>query len=278
MQKTDCYAVIGNPVRHSRSPRIHQLFAQQFGHAIDYQAVQLEQEELLSWVYGFFEAGGKGLNVTVPFKQQAFALAQVRSDRALCAQAVNTLLRGKDGRLYGDTTDGVGLLRDLQRQGCSPEGRAVLLLGAGGAARSVLEPLIQAKPGYLAIANRTVAKARELAEMMAHRCAVGVFSFEQLPECPQRWDLVINATSASLGHQVPDLPEHLWSSAGVAYDMVYAAEPTAFLRFAASCGVSKTIDGLGMLVEQAAESFFLWRGQRPSVEPVIASLRQEMNA
>ncbi len=275
--KLDRYAVIGNPVHHSRSPRIHQLFAAQFGSEVDYQAVQLEQRELASWVLDFFRDSGKGLNVTVPFKQQAYDLAEVRSERAQRAGAVNTLLTGKDGRLYGDTTDGVGLLRDLQRQGCSPEGRSVLLLGAGGAARSVLGPLVDSRPNRLAIANRTVAKAAELAELMADSGVIQVFSYEQLAAQSTGWDLVINATSASLGQQVPDLPGKLWTDHGVAYDMVYGSEPTAFLRFAADQGVVSCIDGLGMLVEQAAESFFLWRGQRPVVEPVIARLRQEMH-
>lgn len=268
----DRYAVIGNPVAHSRSPWIHARFAAQTGEKIDYGALLSPLDGFAATVAAFREAGGKGANVTLPFKAEAFALATSLSERAKAAGAVNTLLFSAVG-VRGDNTDGCGLTRDLEDNlGFAVAGRKLLLLGAGGAARGVLLPLAEAGPAELVIANRTEPKARALIDLLpaglrgkVTTCGFGALS-------GQSFDLVVNATSAGLSDQSLPLPGGLFAEGSLAYDMVYGRE-TSFLRNARADGASRLSDGLGMLVEQAAESFFLWRGVRPATAPVLSALR-----
>lgn len=269
---TDRYAVFGNPIGHSKSPRIHAAFAEQTGEAIAYTAIEAPVADFAAAWGAFVEAGGRGANVTVPFKQEAFALAEVLSPRAQLAGAVNTLMLGRDGKIYGDTTDGLGLVRDLEAHAAPLAGARVLLLGAGGASRGVIEPLLEAGVASLTVANRTVVKAEVLATLFADRGQVSGCGFEDVAG---PFDLVINATSASLAGDLPPLPAGLFAAEGLAYDMMYAAEPTVFLRWAAEQG-ARSVDGLGMLIEQAAESFWLWRQVRPDTAPLREMLRREL--
>jgi shikimate dehydrogenase len=267
------YAVIGNPVAHSKSPRIHAQFAAQLGQRIEYTALQVDPGGFPQAVAQFRANGGQGLNITVPFKLEARQLAEHLSARAKLAGAVNTLRFETDGTLYGDNTDGVGLVRDITvNLGVVLAGKTILLLGAGGAARGVLGPLLEQKPARVTIANRTVPRARELAERFAALGRVEAVGFDAL--AGQRFDCVINATAASLSDEVPPLPENLFAPGALAYDLMYSNAPTAFLRWAGAHGAGKLADGLGMLVEQAAESYYLWRGVRPDTTPVIAALRR----
>jgi len=268
----DRYAVVGNPVAHSLSPRIHSRFAEQTGHPLRYDAVLVEHGDFVAAVERLRADGVRGLNVTVPFKQEAWALAAQRSPRAERAGAVNTLVLDAPEGIYGDNTDGAGLLRDLSaNHGVQIEGRDVLVLGAGGAVRGVLQPLMEAKPRALTIANRTAQRAVALAEDFADLGPVTGVGLEAL--AGQRFDRVINGTAAGLGDEVPDLPAELLGEGACCYDMMYGSEPTAFVRWAREQGAPCALDGLGMLVEQAAESFQLWRGVRPDTGPVIAELR-----
>jgi shikimate dehydrogenase len=270
---TDHYAVMGNPIAHSKSPRIHTLFAAQFGHDIEYRAILVEPGHFAQAVADFQAQGGKGLNVTVPYKEEAWALAATRSTRAQRAGAVNTLQLDPSGLHYGDNTDGVGLIRDLKNnQGCQLAGRHLLLLGAGGAARGVIEPLLDEQPSLLLIANRTPEKAVELARDFHESGRFEGCGLDTL--AGRSFDVIINATAAGLRGEVPALPSGVVQTHSWCYDMMYADKPTAFMRWAQERGAERTLDGLGMLVEQAAEAFFLWRGVRPATEPVIQSLRQ----
>ncbi len=270
---TDLYAVMGNPIAHSQSPRIHQLFATQTGQDLCYEARLVAPGGFPAAVAAFLrEEGGKGLNVTVPFKQDAWALADERSERAARAGAVNTLVVRTDGSLFGDTTDGVGLVRDLTGNLQLPlERKDILLLGAGGAVRGVLEPLLELRPQRLVIANRTASKAIELAQDFSPLGNIEGCGFADLEE--QRFDLVINGTAAGLQGEVPAIPDSVLGSSSSGYDMMYGKEPTAFVRWCRERGAALAADGLGMLVEQAAESFYLWRGVRPETGPVISALR-----
>lgn len=268
---TDLYCVFGNPVAHSKSPVIHAAFAELTGQALRYEARLAPVEDFAGSLQAFLAEGGRGCNITVPFKEQAWALAEVRSPRAEKAGAVNTLLLGKDGRLHGDNTDGVGLVRDLvQNAGVTLAGKRVLVLGAGGAVRGVLGPLLAEKPATLVVANRTAAKADALAALFADEGPVSGSGFEGL--AGQSFDVVINGTSASLQGDLPPLPEGVLAPGAFAYDMMYGAAPTVFLQWAAAHG-AQIRDGLGMLVEQAAEAFWVWRHVRPSTAGVLAGLR-----
>jgi len=268
---TDLYAVIGNPIEHSKSPQIHAAFARQTGQDIRYERILGDLEEFEADVEAFLSGGGRGLNVTVPFKERAFRLADMVSGRARAAGAVNTLVVRGTG-LYGDNTDGVGLVRDL---GCnhmfSFRGARVLLLGAGGAVRGVLHPLLEEGPERLVIANRTASKALALAEAAADHGEVSGCGLDALPG--QRFDLIINGTAAGLTARVPELPDDCLAEGGWTYDMMYGSRPTAFVEWGRAHGAVRALDGLGMLVEQAAEAFYLWRGVRPDTGPVIAMLR-----
>jgi len=265
--------VMGNPVAHSKSPTIHRLFAKQFGHAIEYRAIEADIGGFREAVERFREAGGKGLNVTVPFKLEAFELADHLSDRARHAEAVNTLKFEPDGRLFGDNTDGAGLVHDLTKNlGVVLKDKNILVLGAGGAVRGVLAPLLRQHTAKVMVANRTVSKARELAVAFAHYGRIEACGFAELTG--KRFDAVINGTSASLKGELPPLPVNLFASHAAAYDLMYADKPTPFMEWAALHGAETVADGLGMLVEQAAESYFVWHGVRPETKPVIAALRR----
>ena len=265
---TDRYAVFGHPIAHSKSPQIHAAFARQTGQDLSYEAILAPLDGFAASVAEFIAAGGRGGNVTVPFKEEAYQLAQRLSPRAERAGAVNTLKFDADG-ILGDNTDGAGLVADLTRNlHCALTGKRILLLGAGGAARGVIEPLLDQQPAALVIANRTVSRAQELAELFGH--GVRACGFDAA-ETKTPFDVVINATAASLAGELPPLSPQGFTPHTLAYDMMYGRD-TPFLSFARTHGAA-TADGLGMLVEQAAEAFYLWRGVRPDTAPVIASLR-----
>ena len=273
--KPDQYAVMGNPIAHSKSPQIHTQFARQTGQRLEYSAILVDHGGFDQAAGNFQAAGGKGINVTVPFKQDAWRLVDERSSRAERAGAVNTIKFSKDGRLFGENTDGIGLVRDLVfNHGVTIKGQRLLVLGAGGAVRGVLEPLLAEEPGQLVIANRTVDKARVLANEFGDLGSVEGCGFDDL--AGRQFDIVINGTAASLQGELPPLPEAILAEGAVCYDMMYAAEPTAFMRWAITEGARVSLDGLGMLVEQAAESFKLWRGIRPDTEVVIQAIRDAM--
>lgn len=268
----DRYAVMGNPIAHSKSPFIHARFAEQTQLPLIYDAILVERDGFAAAVDAFHAAGGRGLNITVPFKQDAWALAQRRTPRAERAGAVNTVWWDERGTLHGDTTDGVGLVRDLRdNHGLLLTDKRVLLLGAGGAARGVIEPLLELDPRELIIANRTTAKAAELATLFAPLGPISGCGFDDLGD--RAFDLVINATAAGLDDAVAPIPGTVFAPGAWAYDMMYAAQPTAFVRWSLAHGADQARDGLGMLVEQAAEAFRIWRGVRPQTAPVIAQLR-----
>ncbi|MEZ5523649.1 MAG: shikimate dehydrogenase [Pseudomonadales bacterium] len=271
---TDFYAVVGNPIGHSKSPAIHTAFAEQTGQDLKYEALLFELDLFAEQARAFFEAGGRGLNVTVPFKLDAWQFAEILSKRAKRAGSVNTLMIGKDKKIYGDNTDGVGLVRDiLQNHGGVIEGKRVLVLGAGGAVRGVLEMILAEKPQTLVIANRTVSKAQALVDEFTGLGSVTAVGFEELSS---QFDLVINGTAASLQGDLPPLPTGILADGAWCYDMMYGADETPFNAWAREQGAARMMDGLGMLVEQAAESFFIWRHVRPGTEAVISSLRAQL--
>jgi shikimate dehydrogenase len=273
---TDRYAVVGNPVAHSKSPQIHAAFARETGADIEYTRLLAPLDGFRATIAQFRASGGRGVNVTLPFKLEAYDLADEVSTRAKAARAAN-FLSFEPGRIRADNTDGAGLVADLTRNlGVALEGRRILLLGAGGAAQGVLLPLLDGHPAVLTVANRTVDKALRLAEGVRHLQNAGatVVSGRGFADLAgHAFDVVVNATASSLQGEVPPLPAGVFAAGSIAYDMMYGAEPTAFLRHAADHGAARTADGLGMLVEQAAESFFLWRGVRPKTGPVIEMLR-----
>ena len=270
----DQYAVIGNPVAHSKSPLIHAEFARQTGQDLVYGRLLAPEDAFAATASAFRAGGGRGLNVTLPFKGAAFRYATFVSERASAAQAVNTL-KFEHGVIFGDNTDGAGLVNDLMHNlGFAPSGQRILLMGAGGAARGVVEPLIQQRPAQLVLANRTLDKAQRLAR--SFNGALEAASYASL--AGRQFDLVINATSASLAGELPPLPPDVFARGALAYDMMYGRGDTPFLVFARGAGAALLADGLGMLVEQAAESFFIWRGLRPDGAPVLKQLRQMHNA
>jgi shikimate dehydrogenase len=265
---TSLYAVFGNPIAHSKSPLIQAEFAKQTGQDLEYRAILAPLDDFPGAVAAFRSAGGEGANVTVPFKEEAFQLAARLTPRAKAAGAVNTL-KFEDGQILGDNTDGAGLVRDLTANlKQTLAGKRVLLMGAGGAARGVIGPLLAEHPAGLVLANRTVGKAQLLAELFGETASAS--SYAAL--AGQSFDIVINATAASLKGELPPLPEHLFNPGALAYDMMYGRE-TLFMSWARSHGAASVADGLGMLVEQAAESFYLWRGVRPDTAPVIRKLK-----
>jgi len=268
----DRYAVVGNPVAHSKSPQIHAAFAHSTGVDMTYERLLAPLDGFVATVEAFRREGGRGLNVTVPFKLEAFALASLHSGRAQLAGAVNTLMLEADGRWYGDNTDGAGLVRDLtDNLGLELRDRSILVLGAGGASRGILGPLLDCLPRTLAVSNRTHAKAEALAAQFAPLGPIEAIASEALQG--HRFDVVINSTSVGVASSTHDWPGSVFAPGSFAYDLVYADEPTQFVRWAAQHGAARTADGLGMLIEQAAESFHLWRGVRPHTAPVFALLR-----
>ena len=270
------YAVMGNPVSHSLSPYIHERFAEQFGISLSYQAIAVEPGDFAAAVQRFAADGGNGLNVTVPYKLEAWKIASSRSPRAELAGAVNTLRFDSDGALYGDNTDGVGLVTDIRANLDKPiAGARLLIIGAGGAVRGVIGPLLQAGPVQLHIANRTAEKAEELIRLFGTHGNCSASGLGDIP-VERPYDIVINGTAASLHGDMPDLPDGLFAADALAYDMMYASEPTPFMRWAARRGATRIADGLGMLVEQAAESFYLWHGVRPATEAVIGEMREHL--
>jgi len=266
------YGLAGHPVAHSRSPLIHRLFAEQSGQNIDYLLIDIAPGDFRRDVHAFRDRGGCGLNVTLPYKGEAFEYASRLSDRARAARAVNTLAWQEDGTLFGDNTDGAGLVTDLrQNLHFRTSGCRILMMGAGGAARGAIAALLATGPGKLVIANRTPDRAVALAAAFAQAGPVQACCYDALID---RFDLIVNATSASLAGQVPALPATTIGKDSLCYDMYYAAGPTVFLRWAAQHGCNRLADGTGMLVEQAAEAFRLWRGHRPDTAPVLDEVRR----
>ena len=263
---------MGHPVAHSKSPAIHRRFARQFGLPLEYAAIDVPPGGFPRAVAEFRAGGGEGLNVTVPFKVEAYELADRPSPRARQAGAANTLKFEAGGAIFADNTDGVGLLRDLTGNlGRAVQGGRLLVAGAGGAVRGILGPLLEAGPAELVVANRTVARARELVQHFAPLGRAEAAGYRDLEG--RRFDLVINGTAASLAGEVPPLPAGLFAPGGLAYDLMYADRPTPFMIWARAQGAARAVDGLGMLVEQAAESFYIWLGLRPRTAEVIAALR-----
>ena len=268
----DRYAVFGNPIAHSKSPQIHTLFAEQTGQSLIYTAELAEIGQFDQAVKKFLDNIGKGLNVTVPFKEDAWSCATQRSDRAQRAGAVNTLMLQQDGSLFGDTTDGIGLVRDLlQNHNIQIRDKDILLIGAGGAVRGVLEALLEQRPSSLLIANRTKQKALQLANDFADLGNIKGCGLDEINQAD--FDLVINGTSASLQGDLPPLPASIFRKHNYSYDMMYAAQATPFMVWSTNNGATNVFDGLGMLVEQAAESFYIWRNVRPQTKPVIQHIR-----
>ncbi len=267
----DRYGVMGYPVSHSRSPVIHRLFALQTGEKLQYELLQVSPEKLETAVRQFQRTGGKGLNITVPHKSEAVRLVDQMSERAATAGAVNTLLF-KGGEIYGDNTDGIGLLRDLAvNLGVTLEGSKILVLGAGGATRGIIGPLLEMQPASLRIANRTLSKAQALADHFSQSGPVTACRFNEVP-VSEPYDLIINATSAGLKGEAPPYPAAAISGATFCYDLSYGLKPTPFSVWAREAGARKSVMGWGMLVEQAAESFNLWRGVRPETRPVLKQM------
>src|SRR5450830_1724759 len=268
----DAYVVIGNPIAHSKSPEIHAQFAAQTAQQLSYERLLAPLQGFKAAVKVFIANGGKGANVTVPFKLEAHALADRLTDRARLAGAVNTL-KFEGDVILGDNTDGVGLVVDIvDNAGVALAGKRVLLLGAGGASRGALLPLLEQQPAELVLANRTHAKAQQLAAQFAE---YGKLAAAEYAGLQGSFDVIINATSASLAADLPPVPASVFSRGTLAYDMMYGKQPTVFMAFAVQHG-ALVRDGLGMLVEQAAEAFYLWRGVRPETAGVFAALRTQL--
>ncbi len=270
----DRYAVFGQPIAHSKSPRIHRLFAEQTAQPISYTAQEVSPEQFADTVQTFFASGGKGLNCTVPLKELAWQLAKHKTSRAELSRAVNTLSKEKDGSILGENTDGIGLVADLtNNHGIDLSCSKILVVGAGGASRGIIAPLLDKSLERLVIVNRTIARARQIADEFQHLGPVSACGFEDL--YGQHFDLIINATSTSLSNQLPPLPDGLLTDTGSCYDLAYGNAPTTFVLWGRKQHAKLSLDGLGMLVEQAAEAFYLWRGVRPETRPVIDLLDSE---
>lgn len=277
----DLYAVMGNPINHSKSPQIHTAFAEQTDQNLIYSAIQAPLDNFKGTVYDYFSKSGQGLNVTVPFKEEAYAMADELTARAQRAGAVNTLMRREDGSVLGDNTDGAGIIRDITfNNGFSIHNKRVLILGAGGAVKGILEPLLSEQPAEVVIANRTESKAELLAKdfndfAFEQKCTIDGCGFKEVDGA---FDLIINGTSASLSGELPPLKDSTVTEDTICYDMMYGAQTTVFNQWATGLNAKETIDGLGMLVEQAAEAFELWRGVRPETSEVLIHLRQQLLA
>lgn len=267
----DHYAVMGFPVAHSKSPLIHHLFAEQTNQNLEYSRIEVPAEQFSTSLQHFVQSGGAGLNITVPLKQLAWQHMDELDDKAHYAEAVNTI-DIRNNRLKGYNTDGIGLIRDLHNNHhIQIKNHSILILGAGGAVQGVLQPLLEHQPQQLTIANRTPAKAHALARKFSALGNIHSCDFAALHK--QRFDIIINATSAGLHNQLPPLPDTLLKPAGITYDMVYSDQPTAFVHWGQTHNAAKALDGLGMLVEQAAAAFHIWRGLHPDTQPIINHLR-----
>ena len=269
------YAVFGHPIEHSRSPYIHGLFAEQTGQSdFKYAAWDVPPEQFESCIQEFITGGGKGLNCTIPLKELAFEISNQTSDRAARCGAVNTLSVREDGSLFGDNTDGVGLVRDLtDNLQLALNDLDILILGAGGATRGILGPILASNPHSVFIANRSVAKADALVEKFGEYRILSALGLDQLDG--RKFDLILNATAASLSGDLPPLPDSLLKPAGTCYDLAYASRATPFVEWGRRHGATISVDGIGMLVEQAAEAFRKWRGIAPDTKPVIETLQKE---
>ena len=265
------YAVFGNPIKHSKSPQIHSLFAKQENIALHYQAIAVPLDCFDEYVKAFAIQSGKGLNITVPFKEDAYAICTNLTQRAKYANSVNTIWF--DGaKIYGDTTDGQGLINDLMaNNGIALKNKSILVLGAGGSVRSILQPLCEQKPARIVIANRTVERAIELAKTFSIEMKIEASSYSALEN--NQFDLIINATSLSLRGELPPIPNTILNKNACCYDLMYSDKPTIFMQWAKEQAAVTVLDGLGMLVEQAAEGFLIWHGVKPDTAPVIKALR-----
>jgi len=270
------YRVFGNPIHQSKSPNIHKAFAQATDQHINYQAQLVKDDEFEETVKDFFAKGGKGLNITVPFKQRAFAMAQVLSAAAKKAEAANTLYLNAQGQLVAENTDGMGLVRDIcHNLKGQLAAKRILILGAGGAVRGVLQPVLAQLPTQVVIANRTYSKACDLAALFTD---IGPIQATPMAQLKGPFDWIINGTSASLAGDIPPLPQGLITNTSRCYDMMYSAQTTVFNEWALNQGAQQADDGLGMLVEQAAQSFNLWRGVLPPTDEVLLTLRRELKS
>lgn len=273
MSKPDQYVVFGNPISQSKSPYIHTLFARQTSQHIEYGRLQPEEGEFTQAASQFFADGGRGCNITAPFKEDAFQFASRLTERAELAGAVNTLKKLDDGEIIGDNTDGEGLVQDLLQHQVQLAGASILVIGAGGAARGVLKPLLDQQPSSITITNRTYEKAQQLAELFS---PFGTIQAAEINSVGCAYDVVINSTSASLYKQVPDISDSIFGANTVSYDMAYGQGLTTFNQWAKTSGARCVYDGLGMLVGQAAESFLLWRGLRPGTKQILRELRKNL--
>lgn len=270
------FTVFGNPIAQSKSPAIHQMFAEQVGLTIKYSRTFAEKGDFIQTLTSFFQdSSAMGCNVTSPFKEQVAQWVNCLSPEAELAQAVNTVIRQTDGTFLGDTTDGPGLVQDLLRLGVQIKDKRVLLLGAGGAARGVLQSILNFQPEILIIANRTESKAKLLCSLLPQYNFIGT-GFAGLDNFSQPFDLIINSTSTSLTGELPAISDNVIAQSTTVYDMSYSDKPTILMQHAEKLGVKQTFDGLGMLVGQAAESFYLWNGVRPDVQPVIQAMRSAL--
>lgn len=277
VSETDRYAVFGNPIAQSKSPLIHKSFAQQTKQLLTYDKYCVDVDGFNKAADEFFANDGKGLNITAPFKLDAFNYAHKLTERAEVAGAVNTLALQADDEIIGDNTDGVGLVSDIsQRLGWAIENKRVLILGAGGAVRGILLPMLNKKPQALTIANRTKSKAEELANDFSSFGDLNAHGYDDIEFLNISFDLIINCTSASISGAVPPLSQKNFADKCCVYDMVYGKEETAFLVFCRDCGIDQRADGLGMLVGQAAESFYIWRNVYPDVDSVLKQLREDI--
>ena len=269
----DSYALMGNPVKHSKSPFLHMLFADQVGHPIRYSTIEVALDGFVEAADAFFKNGDMGISITAPFKEQAWTYADHRTPRAEQAGSVNTLWKNTDGRVYGDNTDGIGLVNDLTKNHhLELKGMRILVLGAGGAVRGVLMPLLACDPELIVVANRTESKAESLGGAFQDSRLVN----QALESLDQSFDLIINGTSASLKGEMLALPSSIIGTRTYAYDMVYSARPTPFNTWCLQQGAVKVMDGLGMLVEQAAEQFIIWRKEAPNTLPVLELVRHDL--
>ena len=270
----DHYAVFGHPINHSKSPRIHQLFAEQTQQSLSYTAQDVPAESFNSAIDAFFKQGGNGLNCTVPLKELAWQRVDSLSKRAQFSKAVNTIALQDDGTLLGDNTDGLGLVADLTINHAIPLlNSRILILGAGGASRGIIEPLMEQSPSLIVIANRTVEKAITLSTEFSQLGEISGSGYDAIKN--RQFDLILNATSASLTGELPPLADTILAKNGCCYDLAYGNQPTPFVNWGRSHGAEKSLDGLGMLVEQAAEAFYIWRGIRPETSDILELLNSE---